>query len=100
MLSESSRGGEIKVRAFLKSDEAWVQVEDTGPGIAAGCEEEIFQPFYQLENYITRTHEGMGLGLSIARGTVELHGGRMWAENVRPGPGSCFTVVLPLAAPG
>ena len=97
--SFTPESGEIRIRTFRKSDEAWIQVEDTGPGIAPGHEEEIFQPFYQLEDHLTRTHGGMGLGLSIARGTVELHGGRLWAENVEPGPGSRFTVALPLATP-
>jgi signal transduction histidine kinase len=90
-------GGEIRLRAFLKSGEVWLQVEDTGCGIPAGQEEVIFKPFYQVEPHMTRTHAGLGVGLAIVRETVTLHGGRTWAESRGPGQGSVLTVVLPCA---
>ena len=91
-------GGEIRLRAFLKSGEVWLQVEDNGGGIPAGQEEVIFKPFYQTEPHMTRTHAGLGVGLAIVRETVTLHGGRTWAESRGPGHGSVFTVVLPRAS--
>jgi len=66
--------------------------------IPAGYEEAIFEPFRQAENHMVRRHGGLGLGLAIVRSTVEIHGGRVWAENVQSGRGSRFTGVLPLAA--
>jgi signal transduction histidine kinase len=63
-------------------------------GIPTGDLERIFERFYQVEPHMNRRHGGMGLGLSIARGMVELHGGRIWAES-RVGRGSRFTFTLP-----
>jgi len=88
-------GGEIRLRAFPKAGEVWLQVEDNGCGIPAGKEEVIFKPFYQVEPHMTRSHPGLGVGLAIVRETVTVHGGRAWAESRGPGQGSVFTVVLP-----
>ena len=74
------------------------KIPPSPPSPAAGQEEAIFRPFYQAEDHLKRRHGGLGLGLTIVRNTIEIHGGRVWAENLQPGPGSCFTVVLPLAA--
>jgi signal transduction histidine kinase len=60
--------------------------------------ESVFESFRQMEDHLTRKHGGLGLGLPLVRGIVELHGGRVWAESEGPGRGSLFTVVLPLAA--
>ncbi len=92
------RGGETHLRALGKSAEVWLQVEDNGSGIPAGEEEAIFGRFYQLEDPMTRRHDGLGVGLSIVREMVGLHGGRIWAESGGSGKGSCFTVVLPRAS--
>ncbi len=54
--------------------------------------------FYQVEDHLTRRQGGMGLGLAIVKGLVELHGGRVWAENAS-GQGSRFVVLLPPSAP-
>ena len=64
-------------------------------GIPPADLERIFERFYQVEPHLTRRQGGMGLGLSIAKGMVELHGGRIWAESVE-GKGSRFTFTLPL----
>jgi len=69
-------------------------VRDNGIGIPPGEREKIFQRFYQVEKHLTRRHGGMGLGLSIAREMIELHGGRIWVESVE-GKGSNFTFELP-----
>jgi signal transduction histidine kinase len=69
-------------------------VWDTGIGIPEEEFENIFLPFYQVEPSLTREHEGIGLGLSIAKGMVELCRGRIWVES-EPGQGSRFTFTVP-----
>jgi signal transduction histidine kinase len=87
--------GEIWVRAKPMHNEAWVEVQDNGVGIPSSEIENIFKEFYQVEDHMTRRVGGLGLGLSIARGIVKLHNGRVWAESRGEGQGSTFTVVLP-----
>ncbi len=72
-----------------------VAVIDDGIGIPARDLPHIFERFYQVESHLTRTHGGMGLGLSVAKMMVEMHGGRIWAESAE-GKGSIFTMLLPL----
>jgi signal transduction histidine kinase len=57
----------------------------------------IFERFYQVESHLTRKHGGMGLGLSVAKVMIEMHGGRIWAESIED-KGSTFTFLLPLEA--
>ncbi len=89
-------GGRIQVEVETKGNEVWVSVRDTGIGIPPREQERIFDRFYQVEPSLTRRFEGMGLGLSIAKGMIELHGGRIWVESVE-GMGSSFTFALPLS---
>jgi signal transduction histidine kinase len=89
-------GGRIEVAVETKGNEVWISVRDTGIGIPPRKQERIFDRFYQVEPSLTRRFEGMGLGLSIAKGMVELHGGRIWVESVE-GMGSSFTFALPLS---
>jgi signal transduction histidine kinase len=89
-------GGGIQVAVEAKGNEVWVSVRDTGIGIPPREQERIFDRFYQVEPSLTRRFEGIGLGLSIAKGMVELHGGRIWVESVE-GMGSSFTFALPLS---
>lgn len=72
-----------------------VSVIDDGIGIPPESLSHIFERFYQVESHLTRKHGGMGLGLSVAKMMVEMHGGRIWAESV-VGKGSNFTMLLPL----
>jgi signal transduction histidine kinase len=72
---------------------AWVQ--DNGIGIPQAELKKIFVEFYQLEPHTTRKYGGMGIGLSIAKGVVESHGGKIWAESSGPGKGTTFKVLLP-----
>jgi signal transduction histidine kinase len=88
--------GCIQVAVETKGNEVWASVRDTGIGIPPREQERIFDRFYQVEPSLTRRFEGMGLGLSIAKGMVELHGGRIWVESVE-GMGSSFTFALPLS---
>jgi len=88
------QGGKIAVSAEPRNNEAWIAVADNGIGISPGDLERIFERFYQVEPHLSRRHGGMGLGLSIAKGLVEMHGGRIWAESVK-GRGSRFTFTLP-----
>jgi len=89
------QGGRIQVEVETRGNEVWVSVRDTGIGIPSRKQERIFDRFYQVEPSLTRRFGGMGLGLSIAKGMVELHGGRIWVESVE-GMGSSFTFALPL----
>jgi len=88
-------GGRIQVAARPQTEMVTVSVTDTGVGIPTNELSRIFDRFYQVEPHLTRREEGMGLGLCIAQGMVELHGGRIWAESV-PGRGSRFTFSLPI----
>jgi signal transduction histidine kinase len=91
-------GGEVRVALLSKGGEIEVAVADTGVGIPQEELERVFDCFYQVEGHMTRRHGGMGLGLSIVKGLVELHGGRVWAESTL-GRGSRFVVVLPATPP-
>ncbi len=71
-----------------------ITFKDTGIGIPKEELSHIFDRFYQVESHLTRHHEGIGLGLSVAKAMIELHGGRIWAEST-PGQGSTFTIILP-----
>ncbi len=86
--------GRIHINVELKGLKYWISVIDTGIGIIKTEYERIFDQFYQVEPALTRKYQGMGLGLSIAKGMVQVHKGRIWVESV-VGKGSNFTVVLP-----
>jgi len=90
-------GGNIDVVMERHSHEAWIKVCDNGVGIEAENLDKIFEQFYQSEDHMTRRHNGMGIGLAIARGMVQAHGGRLWAESDGTGKGATFCIVLPLA---
>jgi histidine kinase len=92
-------GGRVRVALRRRGEDVEISVVDTGVGIPREDLERIFDRFYQVEDHLTRQQGGMGLGLSIVRGLVELHGGRVWAESVL-GRGSRFVVVLPPHVPG
>jgi signal transduction histidine kinase len=87
------RGGSVVVKCERKGTEVVFAVTDSGPGIAGEDLERLFEKFWQRRRSDRR---GVGLGLSIARGIVEAHGGRIWAES-RVGDGSTFYFTLPAA---
>jgi len=86
--------GEVGVRLSQDQDEFQIEVTDTGSGVAP---EDLERVFLKFERVGEKATEGSGLGLPIAKTIVELHRGRIWAEN-RPGDGSRFIVRLPSAA--
>lgn len=87
--------GEIQLAARREWSEIVVIVSDNGIGIPSTELENIFKEFYQVEDHMTRRYGGMGLGLTIARGLVSLHSGRIWAESEGPNRGAAFLVTLP-----
>jgi signal transduction histidine kinase len=89
-------GGKIDLNLERHGAEAWMRVHDTGMGIPADQLERVFDQFYQVEDHMTRRHEGMGLGLAIVRAIARAHGGRAWAESQGAGRGATFTIAVPL----
>ncbi len=87
--------GQIDISLSATARKIGIEVRDTGPGIPPSQLDAIFAEFYQTENHLTRQHGGMGMGLSIARGIVEKHGGRIWAENRKDRTGAVFKIILP-----
>jgi two-component system phosphate regulon sensor histidine kinase PhoR len=90
--------GEITVEAAIDDGGVVVSVRDTGLGIPKTEQERIFESFYQVADSLRREQRGLGLGLPIVRGMVELHGGRIWVES-EPGQGSTFSFTLPIWQP-
>ena len=90
-------GGAIRIEVSEARGFVTVSVEDSGIGIAADQIEAVFGDFYQVEDHLTRTHGGLGLGLAIARKIAVRHRGTIEAFSEGVGKGSRFTVVLPAA---
>jgi signal transduction histidine kinase/CheY-like chemotaxis protein len=87
--------GGVKIAAYVDRNHLVFRVADTGPGIPQEKQQKIFEPFQQLDTSTRRLHGGSGLGLSISKRLVELHGGKMWLES-EVGQGSTFFFSLPL----
>jgi signal transduction histidine kinase len=88
-------GGSVRVEARRAPDFIEMSVTDTGIGISEENQQRLFQPFQQIETSLTRKYAGTGLGLSLCRRLVELHGGKIWVES-GPGKGSRFMFVIPV----
>jgi PAS domain S-box-containing protein len=88
------RGGLVRLSARATASHVQLTVSDTGEGIEPGFLPHIFEAFRQAEGPTTRTHGGLGLGLSIVRYIVEAHGGTISAESHGRGLGATFTVTL------
>lgn len=91
----TTQGG-VVIKGGLQKDSLLLSVSDTGPGISEEDQNRIFEPFQQLDNSIRRLYGGSGLGLTISKQFIELHGGKMWLES-QPGRGTTFLFSLPLA---
>lgn len=92
-----TESGEVRLSAVIQ--DGWIElaVADTGIGIPQDKQERIFDAFEQGDASTERTHGGTGLGLSVAKQLVELHGGRIWLESV-VGQGSVFRFTLPCSS--
>ncbi len=91
----SDSGGNVSVQAEKIPGYVKVSVTDDGIGIPSKDLPRVFERFYQVESHLTRRHGGMGLGLSVAKVMIEMHGGRIWGES-EEGKGSNFTFILPV----
>ncbi len=89
------RGGRISLSAGTERSTAVVRVRDTGIGIPAHMLTRIFDMFTQVDRSLEKTHGGLGIGLTLVRRLVEMHGGTVEARSDGPGRGSEFVVTLP-----
>jgi PAS domain S-box-containing protein len=92
--------GRVRITVAAERGEARIHVADTGIGISPEVISRIFEPFAQGASPLQPGPGGLGLGLTLVRGLVERHGGRVTARSAGPALGSEFVVHLPLAAPG
>jgi len=90
--------GGVCVRAWTENGRLWVSVADTGRGIAAEDMGKLFQPFQQVDGSIRRRYGGTGLGLSLSKQFIELHGGTIGVES-QLGVGATFTFQIPSSTP-
>ena len=96
------RGGRIAVEVGVDESraEAVLTVHDTGAGIAQEMMPRLFEPFAQADRTLDRSQGGLGLGLAVVKGLVEMHGGSVTATSDGVGSGATFTIRLPLEATG
>lgn len=97
-LKYTDRGGEIDVEVACEGEEALVRVRDNGVGISPDLLPRLFDLFAQADQTIDRSQGGLGIGLTLVRRLVELHGGSVEADSAGLGCGSVFTVRLPRLA--
>ena len=88
-------GGSIRLQAGRDGDHAVIEVQDSGVGIPAEMLDRVFQLFAQVGRTIDRSQGGLGIGLSLVRSLVELHGGTVTAQSEGTGLGSTFTLRVP-----
>ncbi|MES1175547.1 MAG: ATP-binding protein [Myxococcales bacterium] len=91
------KGGKIRVSLRRAESDLELVVRDTGMGISPDVMPHIFEHFRQHDSKTTRTHGGLGIGLSIAKHLVDLHGGSIEAHSDGPGQGASFTILLPVS---
>jgi signal transduction histidine kinase len=93
----SPEGSEIVIGAIEQGDKVMAWVQDNGIGIPVDKLQKIFEEFYQIEPPNTRRYGGLGIGLTIAKGLIEVQGGKIWAESEGLGKGATLKVLLPKA---
>ncbi len=91
----SPEGSEIVIGAVDQGDKVMAWVQDKGIGIPVDKLGKVFEEFYQVEPPNTRRHNGLGIGLPIAKGLIEAQGGKIWAESDGAGQGTTLKVVIP-----
>jgi CheY-like chemotaxis protein len=96
----TAAGGAIELSAAAEADQVVIRVRDNGAGIPAEMLPRVFDMFAQVDRTLDRAQGGLGIGLALARGLVEMHGGTTEADSPGLGFGSTFTVRLPRAAEG
>ncbi|AUX41322.1 uncharacterized protein SOCE26_027320 [Sorangium cellulosum] len=89
-------GGRVAVALSAPAGSAVVRIRDTGIGLEPGTLSRMFDPFSQAERSLDRSRGGLGLGLALVKGLVELHGGTAWAESAGVGHGTEVVLRLPL----
>ena len=89
-------GSEVIVNYYVKHDELYVEIHDNGPGIPVEKREEVFQPFFRLDESRNKETGGVGLGLAITRDIISNHGGQIYFESSDLLPGLKAVVILPL----
>jgi PAS domain S-box-containing protein len=94
----TDRGGAVDARVGVDTHAVVVEIRDTGRGIDPAALPFIFDSFRQADGSSTRSHGGLGLGLSIVRHIVEAHGGMVNAVSQGAGQGACFSVRLPITS--
>jgi len=92
----TNRGGRVSLKATVEDRTLVMVVADTGIGIAADMLDTVFEMFVQVDSTLERSNAGLGVGLSLARKLVELHGGSIEAHSAGVGHGSQFVVRLPI----
>lgn len=95
-IKATPEGGEIILRIVKKGTSLVIQVQDTGRGIKRKDQASIFEPYYRIRDSAER-YEGLGLGLSLSKRLIELHGGQIWVES-KAGKGSTFSFSIPVFA--
>ncbi len=95
-LVHSDRSALVEVTADAIDGEVRISVLDRGPGIPPDDLERVFEPFYRLPETVHAGAQGAGLGLTVCRRLIEMHGGRIWADR-RPGGGAAFRFTLTVA---
>jgi signal transduction histidine kinase/CheY-like chemotaxis protein len=91
----TQRGGRVELEATCDPASVLVRLTDTGAGIAPEMLTYVFEMFAQIADVRARTQSGLGIGLTLVKRLVDLHGGSVWAESEGPGLGSTFFVRLP-----
>ena len=84
----------VKIEAREKGDMVEITVKDTGIGIKPEDQNKLFKPFSQVDSFSSKKFQGTGLGLSLVKQIVQLHGGYVWFRS-KPGEGSIFAFTIP-----
>jgi PAS domain S-box-containing protein len=98
MKDEGGKPDPLHPSSFIPQPSVVVTVTDTGVGIDSETQRHLFEPFAQADRSLDRSRGGLGLGLALVKGLVELHGGRVTAHSAGPGRGAEFTFTLPVAS--